>query len=97
MIILISRQTASSFESRHITSILLQPRSLVAFKDDMYNLYLHGIQAQSTDTMTDQVINPDKNVQVNTGDKLERTTRISLTIRHVPKVLKMKLCFAKHR
>ena len=72
-------------------SILLRPRSLVIFKEDMYNVYLHGIKETSVDTITDTTINPDKRKTIYIGQTLERGTRISLTIRHVPKVLKLKL------
>eukprot|EP00794_Sanderia_malayensis_P019883 gene19883-21824_t len=85
----------SSFESRYIMSILLQPRSLVVFKEDMYNHYLHGIQEKVTDTITQQTVIPDKNCKVAIGDTLERKTRISLTIRHFPKILKLKIGLGK--
>ena len=78
-----------------MTSIILQPRSLVVFKEDMYNCYLHGIKETKTDTITEKIINPEKNCCYRIGDVLERKTRISLTIRHVPKVLKVKLGFRK--
>ena len=76
-------------------SILLRPRSLVIFKEDMYNVYLHGIKEISMDTITETTINPDKSKAIYVGQTLERGTRISLTIRHVPKVLKLKLGLKK--
>eukprot|EP00112_Aurelia_sp_Birch-Aquarium-sp1_P011164 Seg2351.8 transcript_id=Seg2351.8/GoldUCD/mRNA.D3Y31 product="alpha-ketoglutarate-dependent dioxygenase alkB 6" protein_id=Seg2351.8/GoldUCD/D3Y31 len=85
----------SSFDSRHMKSIVLQPRSLVVFKEDMYNCYLHGIKETKTDTITENIVNPDENYCCKIGDVLERKTRISLTIRHVPKVLKVKLGIRK--
>ncbi len=72
-------------------SILLQPRSLVAFKEDMYNLYLHGIKETTTDLITEDIVIPEENSKISINDVLERKTRVSLTIRHVPRVLKIKL------
>ena len=76
-------------------SILLQPRSLVIFKEDMYNVYLHGIKETTKDIVTDNTIIPDRTKVVKLGETLQRSTRISLTIRYVPKVLKMKLGLRK--
>jgi len=84
-------QNETSFESRYMMSLLLHPRSLVIFKEDMYNVYLHGIKETSHDTVSHTTINPDKSKATAIGQTLERSTRISLTIRHVPKVLKFKL------
>ena len=79
----------SSFESRFLTSLLLEPRSLVLVRDDMYNTYLHGIAETCSDDVTERIANLDV-TQARVGDVLERGTRVSLTIRVVPKVLKMK-------
>ena len=76
-------------------SILLHPRSLVIFKDDMYKVYLHGIKESTTDTITTSVINPDPRKQLGIGETLQRGTRVSLTIRNVPKVLRLKLCLQR--
>lgn len=57
----------------------------------MYNVYLHGIKETAKDIITDTAINPDGNNVVKNGQVFDRGTRISLTIRHVPKVLKIKL------
>lgn len=65
--------------------------------EDMYKVYLHGIAEHCEDTVTDSVVNLDKCSGVGVGDKLSRDTRVSLTIRHVPKTLKMKLFFGKKR
>ena len=56
----------------------------------MYTDFLHGIADTDVDELTDVVTVPDETVRRNlaVGDKLERGTRISLTIRHVPKTLK---------
>lgn len=85
----------TSLDSRHFLSLLLQPRSLVLVQDDMYKVYLHGIKEVTQDTLTDKVANLDLVPEVKEGDVLERSTRVSLTIRYVPKVLKAKLIFGK--
>lgn len=86
-------QLDHSFESRHFISILLEPRSLILVKESMYKNYLHGIAERKEDTITDLVANLDLCPNVKLGDVLQRTTRVSLTIRHVPKVLKSKIFF----
>ncbi len=62
----------------------------------MYTDYLHGIDDNEFDVVTENVvIADDKDRQkLSVGQKLERGTRVSLTIRHVPKTLaKFKLKF----
>lgn len=77
-----------------ITKLLIEPRSLVILKDDMYHQFLHSIAEINSDVIDDTVLNLNGcEQQYKFGDKLERTTRISLTIRHVPKTSKMKLKF----
>ncbi|XP_002740837.1 putative RNA/DNA demethylase ALKBH6 [Saccoglossus kowalevskii] len=78
-------------EDRLFGSLLLEPRSLLISKDEMYTKYLHGIADRTHDTLTGKVLNVDACPQRAIGDVLERKLRISLTIRHVPKVLKIKL------
>ncbi len=81
----------ASFADRHFASVLLQPRSLILVMDEMYTKYLHGIAERTEDVITDKVANTEE-CRVSSGDILNRaTTRVSLTIRHVPKVLKTKL------
>jgi len=82
--------STSSFESRFVTSLLLEPRSLVLVKDLMYTKYLHGITETTCDIMSEHVANLTS-TNYNTGDVLKRATRVSLTIRVVPKVMKAKL------
>ena len=60
----------------------------------MYDTFLHGIEEVTTDTVTDRVANLDRTA-AQPGDALPRDTRVSLTIRHVPKVLKARLLFGK--
>ncbi|XP_038079388.1 alpha-ketoglutarate-dependent dioxygenase alkB homolog 6-like [Patiria miniata] len=73
-----------------VFSLLLQPRSLLILKDDMYTSCLHGIAERTDDVVTEKVANLDRTGRA-LGDGLERSCRISLTIRYVPKTLKMKL------
>jgi alkylated DNA repair protein alkB family protein 6 len=84
----------SSFESRHFLSMLLEPRSLFISRDDMYMVHLHGIAERTEDILHDKIVNLDQ-CKVSVGQTLERNRRISLTIRHVPKVMKAKLIFGK--
>ena len=58
-------------------------------KDEMYTKYLHGIEEVTEDEISEKICNLT-NCDI-VGTKLPRTTRISLTIRHVPKTSKMKL------
>lgn len=80
-------------ESRKkVCDILLEPLSLVIIKDDLYSKYLHSIYERKIDKLTEDCINisftGDKRL---VGDILERNTRVSVTIRNVPKVLKIKI------
>lgn len=61
----------------------------------MYKTYLHGIEERTTDNMTDKVVNLSQCGGISIGETLSRKTRISLTIRHVPKTIKNKLIFGK--
>ena len=90
----IDSEESDDWHQRHLCSLLLEPRSLFISKDDMYNVYLHGIEETHSDIITDKVVNlPGKDVH----ETMERSTRISLTIRHVPKVLKMRNLFGTKR
>ncbi|RDD44295.1 Alpha-ketoglutarate-dependent dioxygenase alkB-like protein 6 [Trichoplax sp. H2] len=80
----------TNFKKRYLASLLLEPRSLLILKNDLYTNYLHGIQERTTDVVDEKVVNI-KFCQSKLGDVLTRKTRISLTIRHVPKVLKVQL------
>ncbi len=62
----------------------------------MYTKYLHGIAERTEDTVSDLICNLGHlGTPVSVGGRLERTTRLSLTIRHVPKTLKIKLKLGK--
>lgn len=78
-------------------SMLLQRRSLIIVRDEMYTDNLHGIASRQGDPITDSVVNLCQCDSVNVGDRLKRATRVSLTIRYVPKVLKAKLFLGRKR
>lgn len=75
--------------------ILVEPRSLLVLKDDLYTSYMHSISEIEEDDVTDELL---RNVSQEIKDQKSswmRTTRYSLTIRNVPKTSKMKLNFIK--
>lgn len=81
-------------DSRYMLSLLVQRQSLLILQDDMYKCYLHGIKGVYEDVLSKHVVNlSSAGAQV--GDTLPRSTRISLTIRHVPKVIRANLLLGK--
>ncbi|EEC02011.1 calcium-dependent cysteine protease, putative [Ixodes scapularis] len=70
-----------------VGSLLLQPRSLLVTRGAMYTDHLHGIEARTKDAIDDGVVNLSA-CGVVRGAILERGTRVSLTIRVVPKVIR---------
>ncbi|GFS16258.1 alpha-ketoglutarate-dependent dioxygenase alkB homolog 6 [Elysia marginata] len=88
--------TANSFENRHFLSMLLERRSLVLVCKDMYTQHLHGIAEQTHDTITNKILNLQSLARpVSIGETLQRQTRVSLTIRHVPRTVKAKFLFGR--
>lgn len=81
-------------ESRYHFSLLVRPRSLLILQEEMYQHLLHGIQACTQDMLTDKVLNL-ATAGALPGEMLTRGTRVSLTIRHVPKVMKAKLILGR--
>jgi len=80
------------FQDRIVASLLVEPRSLLILKDDMYHKYLHGIEEITKDSLTEDIVN----VKPSEVDSVKaRSTRVSLTIRHVPKTSKLKLMIGK--
>jgi alkylated DNA repair protein alkB homolog 6 len=75
-----------------IFSLLLEPRSLLVLQDQLFSKYLHCIEEVSEDVLDKSVANlsmcSDKYAE---GTTVSRDTRISLTIRHVPKTTSFKL------
>lgn len=81
-------EPCSSFEKRLKYKVYIPPRSLILIKEQMFHHFLHGIDDLMVDDCDDKLVIPDgieENVQVKRG------TRVSLTIRHVPKTRKIKL------
>lgn len=75
-----------------ICDVLLERRSLIVLQHDMYTKYLHSINDTKEDLITENCVNLNKcDVQPHLGDVLIRDTRVSLTIRCVPKVCRLKL------
>lgn len=75
-----------------ICKLLIERRSLLILKDDMYHKYLHAISEIDEDVINENVANLQHcSHSYKLGDKIKRETRVSLTIRHVPKTSKMKL------
>lgn len=81
-------------ESRYLFSLLVRPRSLLILQEDMYKKLLHGIQGSEEDALTEKVVNLAE-AGGEKGETLTRGTRVSLTIRHVPKVIKNKLILGR--
>eukprot|EP00062_Callorhinchus_milii_P028140 gi/632992335/ref/XP_007885042.1/ PREDICTED: alpha-ketoglutarate-dependent dioxygenase alkB homolog 6 [Callorhinchus milii] len=81
-------------ESRYELSLLLEARSLLVLREELYERLLHGIRPLTSDTVTSRVANLCPQGP-RPGDTLTRGTRVSLTIRHVPKVLKNSIFLGK--
>eukprot|EP01126_Amoeba_proteus_P061165 TRINITY_DN8176_c0_g1_i1.p1 TRINITY_DN8176_c0_g1~~TRINITY_DN8176_c0_g1_i1.p1 ORF type:complete len:170 (+),score=16.26 TRINITY_DN8176_c0_g1_i1:214-723(+) len=68
-----------------VVQILMEPRSLVIFQDDLFSHYFHGINPRIwEDVITPCTVNVKGRYQI--GEKVERTLRLSLTLRYVPSV-----------
>uniref|UniRef100_A0A8C2FRD9 AlkB homolog 6 n=1 Tax=Cyprinus carpio TaxID=7962 RepID=A0A8C2FRD9_CYPCA len=90
----LASETPQTEESRYMLSLLVQRRSLLILQDDMYKFYLHGIHGVCEDILSEHVVDlSSTGAQV--GNKLPRGTRVSLTIRHVPKVIWTNLLLGK--
>lgn len=70
-------------------SLFLEPRSLLVQQGNIYETYLHGIDEKYEDILDNSILNVPSNYQMN--QSLKRETRVSLTIRHVQKVSKLKI------
>ncbi|XP_075151922.1 putative RNA/DNA demethylase ALKBH6 isoform X2 [Haematobia irritans] len=74
--------------------LILEPRSLLIIKDELYIDYLHSIDEVEADVLCDRICNFESCAfSYKIGDVLKRGKRMSLTIRNVPKTTKMKLKF----
>ena len=75
----------------NVCQILLEPRSLVVLSDEVYKTYLHSIDEQVIDYISDSIANLSFCSNMANSRQLKRDTRLSLTIRHVPKISKFQL------
>uniref|UniRef100_A0A8C5WMI1 Fe2OG dioxygenase domain-containing protein n=1 Tax=Leptobrachium leishanense TaxID=445787 RepID=A0A8C5WMI1_9ANUR len=89
-------QVNKTEEQRHVFSLLLEPRSLLLLREDLYTSYLHGIRPVTCDALSPRVANLE-HCHAHPDHMLQRGTRVSLTIRYVPKVLKTSLFLGKGR
>lgn len=71
--------------------LLVERRSLLVLKDDLYHRFMHSISEVEKDDLSDPLI---RNIERSTRF-IKRGTRFSLTIRNVPKTSKLKLKFGK--
>lgn len=87
-------ESEASTKREILFKLILEPRSLLILKDNLYTDYLHSISEIDNDILCDRIYNYDNcESSYKMGDCLKRGTRISLTIRNVPKTTKMKLKF----
>lgn len=82
---------------RPATSLLLEPRSLLVLRGTAYTRFLHGIAAARIDALDAVSLPPNAAAcpSAQPGARLVRGTRISLTIRRVPRVLRASLLLSK--
>ncbi|CAB0012408.1 unnamed protein product [Nesidiocoris tenuis] len=71
-------------------SLYLERRSLVLVKGHLYRNYLHSIEELKSDRISTEICNLSS-LDYQDGDRIDRDTRLSLTIRHALKVCKLKL------
>ncbi|KAG7299229.1 hypothetical protein JYU34_017785 [Plutella xylostella] len=82
----------------HRFSLLLEPRSLLILQDALFEYYLHSIEEITEDLIDDSIVNLDMcSSSFVKGSVVTRETRISLTIRHVPKTTSFKLNIGNKR
>ena len=63
---------------------------MLILKSELYHNFFHGIDESTEDSVDDRVRNLIP-ARVDIGDKVKRSTRISLTIRNVPRASKAKI------
>nr|XP_045011389.1 alpha-ketoglutarate-dependent dioxygenase alkB homolog 6 isoform X2 [Jaculus jaculus] len=80
-----------------ITSLLLEPCSLLVLRGAAYTRHLHGIAAARVDELDPASPPPNAAACCSAlpGARLVRGTRVSLTIRRVPRVLRAGLLLSK--
>jgi len=70
-------------------SLFLDARSLLVQQGNIYETFLHGIDEKYEDIVDNSILNVPSNYQMN--QSLKRGIRVSLTIRHVQKISKIKI------
>ncbi|XP_026763524.1 alpha-ketoglutarate-dependent dioxygenase alkB homolog 6 [Galleria mellonella] len=79
-------------------SLLLEPRSLLILQDKLFNYYLHCIEELTEDTLDNSIANLSMcSTDYVKGSTVPRKTRISLTIRHVPRTTSFKINIGNKR
>ena len=76
----------ANLADRYKYSFLLEPKSLLCLQNELYEDTLHGIENRLIDRCENV-----KNMHLSTPLEFVRERRVSLTLRHVDKVLKVKL------
>ncbi|KAK7602779.1 hypothetical protein V9T40_006753 [Parthenolecanium corni] len=88
------RTTDNSETLQENFSLLLEPKSLLILRDELYTDYLHSIEDITEDIVDSSIRNlhlcQEKHI---TGQRLKRSVRLSFTIRHVPRCSNFKLRF----
>ncbi|XP_041980299.1 alpha-ketoglutarate-dependent dioxygenase alkB homolog 6 [Aricia agestis] len=75
-----------------VFSFLLEPRSLLVLQDKLFHHYLHSIEEIKEDVIDDTIRNLNMcSTDYVKGTTVVRDTRVSLTIRHVPKTTAFKI------
>lgn len=75
-------------QGQEVCSVFVDARSLLILQNDMYEKYLHGISPKSEDILSSDVMNCCSS---SPNQVFNRSTRVSLTIRHVPKTSKFSI------
>lgn len=75
--------------------LLVEPRSLLILKDELYHRYMHSISEIEEDNLKDPLLRNIEEKSPARDEVIKRGTRYSLTIRNVPKTSKLKLKFGK--
>lgn len=88
----------SSISLQPVFSFLLEPRSLLVLQDKLFHHYLHSIEEVTEDFLDDSIINLNMcSNKYLKGSTVNRDTRISMTIRHVPKTTSFKINIGNKR
>ncbi|KAI1710582.1 2OG-Fe(II) oxygenase superfamily domain-containing protein [Ditylenchus destructor] len=91
---LIGSENSPPAQRVYVGSMFLEPRSLVLIRDDAYSKLLHAIEETECDNFDEKKVFNQSDLRKyleidgNQVQQLRRTTRVSLTIRNVPKVNK---------